>query len=81
MSDSIGLVRPRGKGREQAVGVIVRSADEVSPCPTIECGECGGTAALNLFEPVPQQVRAFLAEHRHTAGAGGELPGRAFGGR
>ena len=63
------------------MGVIVRSADEVSPCPTIECGDCGGTAALNLFEPVPQQVRAFLAEHRHRHDAGGDLPGRSGGGR
>lgn len=47
------------------MGVIVRSADETSPCPTIECGICGGQAALNLFEPVPQQVRAFLDQHRH----------------
>ena len=47
------------------MGVIVRSADETSPCPTIECGTCGGRAALNLFDPVPQQVRQFLALHRH----------------
>jgi hypothetical protein len=57
------------------VGVVVRSADESSPCPTIECGVCGGTAALNLFDPVPQQVRAFLADHRHRPDDSGEPAG------
>jgi len=47
------------------MGVTVRSADETSPYPTIVCGTCGGQAALNLFDPVPQQVREFLALHRH----------------
>lgn len=57
------------------MGVIVRSADESSPCPTIECGTCGGAAALNLFEPVPQQVRAFLADHRHQVDGRGQHAG------
>lgn len=56
------------------MGVIVRSADDTSPFPTIECDICGGQAALNLFDPVPQQVRAFLDEHRHRSEARAERP-------